>query len=618
MPVQVPPPFKNAAPLTRAPELNSAHIGALKSYWLISIQDILAWAEVPGGREHLRTLLQFPEAKLDELLRRLAAMVSLRGPEAAREEEAMRADYQSGALEPPPTERDEKKYVRIPLAEELPSFVNYVEQLPPARNQGGRSTCVAHAAAAVREQLEIAAGLAHPREFDLSEQLIYWWCKQKDNLPQVSGTYPHLGMACLAELGTAPEADWPYNARPRLGDEAQGPPPPAALADAWRYRVKRILPLHPNKIEDIKAALASGKAVMISIPIFLSWYQNRVTRRYGKINMPLPDEHPEGAHAIVVVGYVDDDEAPGGGYFLIRNSWSPWGFDSALASGHGVIPYAFIEKHNQVAITAERAPVADVYLRAHDSDTGDLPRSIDRYNSPDIWVRQSRDNEEGHQAALAHTNNWIYVRAWNRGPAVARQVKADVFVTRATTSLFPQNWQHLGEVTFSDIEPGDSQLAELAWQPEASGPYAFFVRLHSPDDPVTYPWAVANDNNLAQKNLVHVRVRPGESATVAFPLLATPDEQTAMVLEVDRKQFQRGRVHLDYQGTAQRHNATHLRDDEAQWLSLAQSATVSQEVKLTITADEDATAKDSANIIVRQRYGDWFVGRMIVAIQIEA
>ena len=86
----------------------------------------------------------------------------------------------------------------------LPESVSLLDHLPPLRGQGRRGTCVAHAALAVREALEIAAG-ATP-DFDLSEQYVYWWCKQRDGLQGRSGTYLSLGMRCLAVSGAPLES----------------------------------------------------------------------------------------------------------------------------------------------------------------------------------------------------------------------------------------------------------------------------------------------------------------------------------------------------------------------------------------------------------------------------
>ncbi len=615
MSAQAPPPLVHAAPLDRVPGITAEHITALKPYWITSVQDLVGYAEIPGGSDLIQSLLNKTADQLDAILQRARSMISMRGPKAALEEKAMRMQYESGALEVPPAQRAAEKYVRLPVAEELPEAVNLYDQLPPPRDQGGRGTCVAHAAAAVREQLETAAGLTPPEQIDLSEQLIYWWCKQQDKLPQVSGTYPNLGMECLAQLGAAPEKDWPYNARPRIGDEDQGPPPAEALEHAWRYRVKRVLSLDPHDIDGIKAALALGKSVMISFPIYLSWYHNRVARRYGKIHMPLPGERPQGAHAVALIGYVDDAEAPGGGYFILRNSWSPWGFDSALQNGYGVISYAFIAEHNQIALTADRTPLADVYLRVNVKDKGTLPRDSDRFNSPDIWVRNRRDGKTVHQMPRAHDLNWIYVRAWNQGPEVAHGVKADILIAPATPSLIPASWEPLGTLSFPDIAAGASAISELSWLPKEDGPFAFLVRLYSSDDPVLYPWAVASDNNLALKNIVQLHVAADESASIKLPLYQFAGESAAMSLEIERKQFRRGRVHLDWSGAMQR-SAARLLDDESTWIRLTAQAEPGPTVTLTISADANAGPDDGGVITITQRHGRWLIGRMLVDIRI--
>jgi C1A family cysteine protease len=52
------------------------------------------------------------------------------------------------------------------------------------------------------------------------------------------------------------------------------------------------------------------------------------------------------------VGYVDDDAVPGGGYFIVRNSWGDyWAADSPEAPGHALIPYAYVEQFSLEAFT---------------------------------------------------------------------------------------------------------------------------------------------------------------------------------------------------------------------------------------------------------------------------
>lgn len=616
-----PKPIVNPAPLARIQGLSDDHIANLKAYWITSIQEFLAVAELPDGRHRLTQILELDDDQLAKLLKSAEReLPPSRGSEKTKEDEVMLLDYGTGVLEPPPAQmRAVEAYDTIAYAGELPHLVDYTAHMPVARNQGVRGTCVAYAAAAVRELLEVQAQQAEEQsavaDVDLSEQFIYWWCKENDHLPHVSGTYPHLGMECLAEVGAPEEAIWPYNDTPQAGNEGQGPPPAGVEEAAARYRIKRVLRIDPKDVASIKAALADGKAILFAIPVFNSWYQNRITRRYGKINMSLPGERSSGAHAMALVGYVDDGDAPGGGYFLLRNSWSPWGYDNPQGEGFGSIPYAFIAKHNLTADTGDRASVADVYIRDNLDDKGETPSTGNKFNSPDIWLRHNEDGQEGHQIARAGDTNWLYVRAWNSGPQVAAGVRATVYQAPVSPSIWPEDWQEVGEAEFPDIPVGESAATAVAWTPPNTGPHSFFARIGSADDPVQHEWSVRNDNNVAQKSLIVLRIKPGARARFRFVMHAPPGESALMNLDIDRRSFEKGRVELQMIGL-ERARSVRLIEDEAKLANLALKSTDEQEVKVTITADERAKLGEIGEIVFTQYYGHLLVGRLIVQVEI--
>jgi C1A family cysteine protease len=68
--------------------------------------------------------------------------------------------------------------------------------------------------------------------------------------------------------------------------------------------------------------------------------------------MPIGGERDVGGHCVCIVGYQDDGantvtETPGGGFFILRNSWGTvWGHDCAFGAGYGTIPYAYIAAYN--------------------------------------------------------------------------------------------------------------------------------------------------------------------------------------------------------------------------------------------------------------------------------
>ncbi len=607
--------MKNIAALDRIQGITPAQIAALNAYWIISIQEFLAASEIPNGRGYLLDVLGIDDAGLDRLLKRATDVVgNMRGDD--REQEVMEAVFPTGALELPEAERAGETYDTITFAGELPAFVDYTGMLPPPRNQGSRGTCVAHASAALRELMEIQAGMATAKDINLSEQFIYWWCKNKDGIPSADGTYPHLGVECLAQMGTVTEERWSYNDQRQTPDDSQGPPPAGALDEAWRWRLKRMIRLDPHDVKGIKTALAAGKPVAFAIPVFSSWYYSRVTRRVGKINPPFPGERANGAHALCLVGYVDDDQAPGGGYFLLRNSWGSWGYDNPQAAGCGAIPYAFLATHNMTASTGDRASLADVYIRDNDKDKGEVPSVGVRCNSPDIWVRHEADGLEGHQMPRSAAPNTIYVRAWNQGPATARNVTATLYQAPASPSIWPANWRKIGDVAFPDIPVQGSATTALDWTAPDAGPFCFLARLSSPDDPVQHEWSVRDDNNIAQKNCILLSLQAGAAASFSFRMHGLPNQTTLMDLDIDRRAFPRGRIELRMAERTGYRRLAQLQEDESRLANLVVQATDSEEVSVAITADAKAAAGQKGEIVFTQHHGNLLVGRLVVQVQI--
>lgn len=232
----------------------------------------------------------------------------------------------------------------------LPSSVNLVSQMPPIRNQQGRGTCVAFATLAVAEHRLIQAG----KPLDLSEQFQYWNCKKRDGEPTSEGTYLKFSFPLLGSDGCCLEATWPYYPSNIPDNEGQNPPPDPAEAEAAMFRQSGVAQLPPNSVPALKTALANGQCVAFSIPVYNSWYENDEVIRSGDIVMPFPEEKVIGGHAMCLVGYVDSTDRgnPGGGRFILRNSWgSAWGTENPEGPGYGTIPYAYLKEYGMEAFT---------------------------------------------------------------------------------------------------------------------------------------------------------------------------------------------------------------------------------------------------------------------------
>lgn len=269
------------------------------------------------------------------------------------------------------------------LGRDLPPVVRLSARLPAVRDQGQRGTCVAFAATALREFLA-GGGVV------LSEQFQYYTCKELDGTND-AGTYLSTAMSALARFGLCRGATWPYNPLPIEGNEGQGPPPPSAAGEAAEFLLpdtRTVEPQLPDHIREMLAgdAVTPGMPVVVGTLVFNSWFMSPATHRTGRITLPLPGERPVGGHAWCIVGYVDDDTVPGGGYFIARNSWGTrWAHTSREGPGHALIPYAYIERCALEAFTgptrlpsAERLPSVNIPADVSDPAFETLARPLSR------------------------------------------------------------------------------------------------------------------------------------------------------------------------------------------------------------------------------------------------
>ncbi len=104
-----------------------------------------------------------------------------------------------------------------------------------------------------------------------------------------------------------------------------------------------------NLVNDVKTALANNKPVMMGFNV----YDNTKTYKYFEgLNTTSYTYNPLttsgalvagvkllGGHAVPIVGYINDATQPGGGVFVVENSWGkPWG-----DQGFFYLPYSVIQ-----------------------------------------------------------------------------------------------------------------------------------------------------------------------------------------------------------------------------------------------------------------------------------
>jgi hypothetical protein len=229
----------------------------------------------------------------------------------------------------------------------LPLSVNLIPFFQRIRNQGPRGTCVSFTLTAINEYITRRRGLLR----DLSEQHLYYETKLIDGSPGGCGTWQAKGVLVLAARGQCREIVWPY--RSALPCNNHGPMPAGARPDGLSYRL-RCLAVPTRNVLAYKSHMARQRPVGLSIPVYNSWYQSAAVRQTGRITMRIGNEASIGGHAVCLVGYVDTPTSPGGGYFIVRNSWGTAAFGSVspFGAGYGTIPYQYITNDAWEAFTA--------------------------------------------------------------------------------------------------------------------------------------------------------------------------------------------------------------------------------------------------------------------------
>lgn len=226
----------------------------------------------------------------------------------------------------------------------------------PARDQGQRGTCVAHAMAALKEAQAPAAGATSPG--DRSEQFLFWAAKQFDPSP-ADGTLHGHALNGLRQLGLCDEGDWPYVPTPQSGSVHQGPPPTLALGAAGAA-------LHAGGgVATASNAMALYQQLLqapvaIGVPVFAD-PQNQLLDNWnvapmaavGRVAEPPPLSVVVGGHSVCVVGFEPDSGEPAGrGWFVIRNSWGtafganlPQGGCWGPEPGYGQISWSYVDNY---------------------------------------------------------------------------------------------------------------------------------------------------------------------------------------------------------------------------------------------------------------------------------
>ncbi len=197
----------------------------------------------------------------------------------------------------------------------------------PVENQGSLGSCTANALAGAVELLERKNNV--PFE-DVSRLFIYYKERVIEHtVDWDSGAMLRDGMKTLVKLGVCEESLWPY-----VISKFAVKPPASSYREALDRQVtsyQRILTL-----EEMLACLADGFPFVFGFSVYESFESPEVART-GIVNLPPQGERLIGGHAVLAVGYDQQDRR-----FLVRNSWgSDWGM-----RGYCTMPFEYLADRN--------------------------------------------------------------------------------------------------------------------------------------------------------------------------------------------------------------------------------------------------------------------------------
>ncbi|MBI3530869.1 MAG: hypothetical protein HY067_23235 [Betaproteobacteria bacterium] len=169
-------------------------------------------------------------------------------------------------------------------------------------------------------------------------------------------------------------------------------------------------------------------------------------------------------------------------------------------------------------------PVPDLWLRDEIGDPGNNAWAGRFWDSPDLWVRNADDGSSVHQNPEYGQDNWIYARVRNRSPSATAQHFAVAFQVKTfagTQFSYPADFLPCAAAVVGfNLSAGQSTVLKARWPtslvPPAGTHACLLASVLTPGD---FPAIAAHaweHNNLAQKNLTIIDLRPNEFIVIPF------------------------------------------------------------------------------------------------------
>lgn len=234
-------------------------------------------------------------------------------------------------------------------------------------NQGARGTCSVFAVTGLLE-FEFAH-TSDTQVIPLSVEYLNWASNQISGNP-ADGSFFSDAVAALNKYGISTEDLFPYSAS---NYNSQAGPSVAAVSDAQKrcgVTANWIKVWDPNtgmndeQIEQVKTS------IMNEHPVAIGFRWPKMDDKYRKmvngIMIVPPVEGVFDGHSVLLVGYKDDPDIPGSGFFIFKNSH---GTDYG-ENGYGKMPYEYVRKYANDGVDIQ------IVFHVHNSTSQIQPRHM--------------------------------------------------------------------------------------------------------------------------------------------------------------------------------------------------------------------------------------------------
>jgi C1A family cysteine protease len=207
----------------------------------------------------------------------------------------------------------------------LPPMVDMRDIYPRIFDQGEIGSCTANAAAG-------AVGFERAKQgmyrYNASRLFIYYNERIiEGSVNYDSGAQIRDSINVLYKQGACREHLWLYDV-----SEYKKKPTGECYSTALNFVIKEYLKINNSSLNDLKNCLADGFAFIYGFTVYES-FESKEVAKTGLVPMPQKHEKVLGGHAVMCVGYDDEEKV-----FICRNSWGKaWG-----DKGHFYIPYDYL------------------------------------------------------------------------------------------------------------------------------------------------------------------------------------------------------------------------------------------------------------------------------------